>query len=389
MNKMAMHFGAGAIGRGFIGKLIADAGWDLVFVDVNEPLINYLKKHPTYTVHIATENKRSENVTIKDAILLSDMPSVLKKGRAASLLTCAVGPTILPVLAKTIAAIIKERKDQNILDMLHIIACENMIRASTALKKYVLENIHPSYHEYLEEHVAFVDSAVDRIVPPQENKELSADVLVEEFYEWIIDNTQTKNGFSIKGAQPVDNLLAYIERKLFIVNGGHATCAYFGYLYGYATIKDSMEDKNIYQLVQHVMKESAATLMAHYKMDQQSLYAYIEKILQRFVNPYLKDEVTRVGRQPLRKLAANERFILPLRRTQEYNLPHEHLTKAIAAALLFDYSQDSEANSLQEQIKTKNLTDVINNITENTLPITTVALICEQYDALKTIKKSL
>ncbi len=387
MKKMGMHFGAGAIGRGFIGKLIADAGWDLVFVDVNEPLISYLQKNPTYTVHIATENKRSETVTVKDAVLLSDTPAVLEKGRSAAILTCAVGPTILPILAKTIAAIIQDRKDHNVPQVLHIIACENMIRASTALKKYVLDNIDQNYHEYLEEHIAFVDSAVDRIVPPQESKEMTADVLVEEFYEWIIDSTQTKDGFAIKGAQPVDNLLAYIERKLFIVNGGHATCAYLGYLYGHKTIKDSMEDANIYALVQNVMKESASTLTAHYKMDQNMLHSYIEKILQRFVNPYLKDEVTRVGRQPLRKLAPNERFILPLRRTEEYSLPHEHLTKAIAAALLFDYSNDPEAQSLQQQIQTKNLSDVINAITENTLPVTTVALICKQYDALKTIKK--
>ncbi|MGO2466438.1 MAG: mannitol-1-phosphate 5-dehydrogenase, partial [Serratia proteamaculans] len=67
-----------------------------------------------------------------------------------------------------------------------------------------------------------------------------------------------------------------------------------------------------------------------------------------FENPYLHDDVERVGRQPLRKLSAGDRLIKPLLGTLEYGLPHANLIQGIAAAMSYRSEQDPQAKELVE-----------------------------------------
>ena len=123
----------------------------------------------------------------------------------------------------------------------------------------------------------------------------------------------------IEGMQLTDNLMAFVERKLFTLNTGHAITAYLGVLKGYETVKESIEDEEIATIVKEAMKESGEVLINRYGFEREKHYLYIDKIINRFKNPYLKDEVSRVGREPLRKLGFNDRLIKPLRGTIEYN----------------------------------------------------------------------
>ena len=94
------------------------------------------------------------------------------------------------------------------------------------------------------------------------------------------------------------------------------------------------------------MDESGAVLIKRYGFDADKHAAYIQKILGRFENPYLKDDVERVGRQPLRKLSAGDRLIKPLLGTLEYDLPHANLVEGIAAAMHYRSEQDPQAQEL-------------------------------------------
>lgn len=101
------------------------------------------------------------------------------------------------------------------------------------------------------------------------------------------------------------------------------------------------------------MEESGAVLIKRYAFDAQKHAAYIQKIIGRFENPYLKDDVERVGRQPLRKLSAGDRLIKPLLGTLEYGLPHRNLVKGIAAAMHFRSEEDPQAQELAALIAEK------------------------------------
>lgn len=361
--KIAIQFGAGNIGRGFIGKLLSDSGYKVVFVDVNKAVIDEMNTKKEYTIEVVGENKQEAVIKNIEGVLSSDS-KVIDLITKAEIITTAVGPTVLTKIASTIAKGIENRKAQNIKEALNIIACENMVKASSFLKEEIMKYLDAQTCKFMDENIGFPNSAVDRIVPPMEDSSDILRVRVEEFQEWIVDKDLFKGEIpKIVGMELTDNLMAFIERKLFTLNTGHAITAYLGVLKGYNTIKESIEDQEIETSVKNAMKESGEVLIKRYDFDREKHYAYIEKILKRFKNPYLKDEVQRVGRQPLRKLSFNERLIKPLRGTEEYGTSNENILLGIVSAMKYENIEDEEANSLQAKLMSKDVAEVVKEIT--------------------------
>ncbi|WP_337914255.1 mannitol-1-phosphate 5-dehydrogenase [Vibrio cholerae] len=352
MKKNAVHFGAGNIGRGFIGKLLADADIAVTFADVNEPLVDQLSHQQEYKVKVVGSECKMETVSHVTAVN-SASEALIERIIKTDLVTTAVGPTVLDIIAKTIAKGLSARFAAGNTQPLNIIACENMVRGTTHLKQQVYQFLTTEEQQQADALVGFVDSAVDRIVPPlQAANDDPLEVTVESFSEWIVDEQQFKGEIpQIEGMEKTDNLMAFVERKLFTLNTGHCVTAYLGCLKGHRTIREAIEDPNIHAQVKQAMQESGEVLIRRYGFDRALHSAYIEKILSRFANPYLVDEVDRVGRQPLRKLSANDRLIKPLLGTIEYGLPNGMLLKGIAAALKYRNSSDPQAVELQQSIE--------------------------------------
>ncbi|MBD2872423.1 mannitol-1-phosphate 5-dehydrogenase [Paenibacillus arenilitoris] len=346
----AVHFGAGNIGRGFIGLLLHNAGYDITFVDVNDALVSQLRAKGQYTVKLANEQADTFLVDRVTAIDGKNIELVAEAIAEADLVTTAVGVNVLKSIAGAIAKGIGLRASGS-RQPLHVIACENAIGGSTMLKRHVWEHLSPDVQAQVEKTVAFPDAAVDRIVPLQQHEDPLL-VTVEPFYEWTVDRSAVLPGhFEIEGVHYVEQLEPYIERKLFTVNTGHCCAAYHGYLKGCATIQEAMKDPDIVAEVRGALKESGAALIAAYRFDEAGHAHYIKTILDRFVNPYLTDEVVRVGRSPIRKLSPNDRLVRPALLAQKFGAEVTHLAAAMAAALRFDPADDPEAAELQQAIR--------------------------------------
>jgi len=219
---------------------------------------------------------------------------------------------------------------------------------------------------------------VDRIVPNQVNEDPLL-VKVEPFYEWVIDAKGIKGSFNIEGVHFTDRLEAFIERKLFTVNTGHATVAYAAYRKGYHTIFESLKDEEVERLLTGVLSETSAYLVNQYGFDEEAQKKYMSKTIQRFKNPYVVDEVVRVARGVLRKLSGNDRFMKPLKECNRVGLPVDYLVTSIANALHYDASDDAEAVKLQELIKSRGLTETLVEITGLSANSELIALIAKQY----------
>ncbi|SIO36914.1 mannitol-1-phosphate 5-dehydrogenase [Salinivibrio sp. ES.052] len=349
--KNAVHFGAGNIGRGFIGKLLADANVEVTFADVDAPLIDQLSHKQSYNVKVVGNDCHIDTVSHITAVN-SASDDVIDKIVKTDLVTTAVGPNVLDIIAKTIATGIEKRFASGNETPLNIIACENMIRGTSHLKGEVYKHLDPALHEKADALIGFVDSAVDRIVPPAEAaNDDPLEVTVESFSEWIVDEQQFKGEIpDIAGMEKTQNLMAFVERKLFTLNTGHCITAYLGCLSGHRTIREAITDPKIRDLVKTAMQESGEVLIQRYGFDRAAHQAYIEKILGRFSNPYLVDEVDRVGRQPIRKLSQNDRLIKPLLGTIEYGTDNRALLKGIAAALKYTNHTDPQAEELQASL---------------------------------------
>ncbi|MCY9852079.1 MULTISPECIES: mannitol-1-phosphate 5-dehydrogenase [Vibrio] len=380
----ALHFGAGNIGRGFIGKLLADAGIHVTFADVNETVVNALIERQSYPVKIVGEDCIVEQVNNVTAVN-STSTDIIELIATVDMVTTAVGPTVLKIISKSVAQGIEKRLESGNTAPLNIIACENMVRGTSQLKEMVFEHLSADAKAFAQEHIGFVDSAVDRIVPPAEEGETDPlAVTVETFSEWIVDETQFVGDIpAIKGMECTDNLMAFVERKLFTLNTGHLITAYLGVLAGHETIKDSIEDPAIFADVQAAMQESGEVLIRRYGFDAEAHAAYIQKILNRFANPYLRDEVDRVGRQPIRKLSPQDRLIKPLNGTIEYGLPNSHLIKGIAAAFLYKNDDDPQAVELQAMFAEQGFAKTLAHYSELNVDSEVVTLAHEAYLALK------
>ncbi|UPQ87667.1 mannitol-1-phosphate 5-dehydrogenase [Vibrio sinaloensis] len=352
--KNAVHFGAGNIGRGFIGKLLADANVEVTFADVDTPLVDQLSHQQQYKVKVVGSECQIDTVTHVTAVN-SASEEVIDRIVKTDLVTTAVGPNVLDIIAKTIATGIAKRFEVGNVKPLNIIACENMVRGTTHLKGEVYKHLDPALHSQADLLVGFVDSAVDRIVPPAEAaNDDPLEVTVESFSEWIVDEQQFKGEIpDIAGMEKTNNLMAFVERKLFTLNTGHCITAYLGCLKGHRTIREAIEDPHIYAEVKQAMLESGEVLIQRYGFERPLHHAYINKILDRFANPYLVDEVDRVGRQPIRKLGPNDRLVKPLLGTIEYGIENKALLKGIAAALKYQNQDDPQAIELQQSIADK------------------------------------
>ena len=181
---------------------------------------------------------------------------------------------------------------------------------------------------------------------------MSVDVLVEPFYEWVVDVSQVKGDRpDISGVTYVEDPLPYIERKLLTVNTGHSAIAYLGYVRGKATIHDALEDDSVHDTVSEALEETGLLLAWEYGFDREELREYRQKVLARFRNPRISDDVSRVARSPIRKLGRDERFISPALRLLELGHRPVHLATVIRAVLRYDYPGDEEAAELQETIR--------------------------------------
>lgn len=378
---LAVHFGAGNIGRGFIGQLLYQAGYEVSFVDVSKELVDEINSRKEYTVMLAAEDKTAFTVKNVSAIDGKDEEAVIQAIAKADLVTTAIGPNILKFVAPVIAKGISLRLKQSD-KALNVIACENMVGGSSALKSFVYTSLDDADKAKTTKQIGFPDAAVDRIVPLQKNEDKLL-VMVEPFYEWVVNRSQMVGEIpAIEGVTYVDNLEPFIERKLFTVNTGHATVAYLGYLNGFESIDKAIKDEHILTVTEKTLHETGALMVAKYDFDKDQHEAYIQKIIKRFKNPYISDEVTRVGRSPIRKLSAKDRLVSPAMQAMTHNIALTGLPTVIAAALLFDYEQDPEAVEVQNSIKENGVEKTIEQYTGIAAEHPLFKLIVENYQRL-------
>ncbi|KAJ7638699.1 mannitol-1-phosphate 5-dehydrogenase [Roridomyces roridus] len=358
----AIHFGAGAIGRGFIAPLLSKSGYHVVFTDVDQKLINEINDEKEYNVHILDGAQDIQHIIHVKGVL-STTDDIIREiaHPKLALITTAVGLPILDKIAPTLAKGIKVRREAGG-GTINIIACENAIGATAQLADKVRLHLNEADIAYADECVGFANCSIDRIVPPFHPEQQSSmlDVGVEAFFEWIVQ------GPSLKGTQPgsldppiegmtlADNLAPYNERKLFTLNAGHAITAYLGYLKHLPTVDASIADPDIAAVVRGALfDEAGAALCRKHDFNVKAHGEYIEKIIARFQNAAVKDDVARVGRQPLRKLGRADRLVGPARMCVELGIPVRHLATGIAAALLYHNEDDPQSIEMRNAIESK------------------------------------
>lgn len=317
----AVVYGGGNIGRGFLGQLLYQSGFETVFVDVNQAMIDKLNADKCYPIKIVS-NEKQEEILIKNvrAVHANDAADEIA---TADILFTSAGVRVLPYAAPVIRAGIEKRKKG-----LDIVICENLMNADKYLKELIALD---------RDDIGYVEASVGRMVPVMTDEMREGDinkVWVEPFCTLPVDKNAFRNPIpDIKGMVPSEPFEYYIQSKLFLHNMGHAIAAYMGMNKGYEYIWQAMEDKEIYANVFEAMHASAEALAAEHGKNAEEVLAYADDLMFRFKNRYLGDTTRRVGRDVERKLAPNDRLLGALKLCQKHGKKTNAIKAGIMAAL--------------------------------------------------------
>ncbi len=342
----SLHFGAGKIGRGFIGALLRSSGYDVVFADALPQVVDAINSEGGYDVHLIGSQSVVQHVDGVSAVVASsDLTTEMVV--QADIITTAVSMSRLADVAAVVARGLEKRCTAGVTKPLNILCCENGIRATSYFKSLVAGLTDLAA---VGQNVGFVDCCVDRIVPII-TLEKPLDVAVEPYFEWCIDRSAVVGELPrLTDAHFVDDIDAYIARKLFTLNTAHCTTAYLGAHKGYKYIHEAIGDNQIREIVSGVMRECSLALVHKFSLPMAGQKSYAETILSRFANAHLGDTVSRVSRDPKRKLSPQLYFSYPISMALECGVEVDYLATAVAAALAFRSEDDVQSIELGEMI---------------------------------------
>lgn len=348
MKKFVMY-GAGNIGRGFIGQVFSDAGFNVGFVDINKEVIGKLNADKEYPVDIVSNDGIDERI-VKNVYGIdgTDIELVSDEIASADIMATAIGVNVLKFIAKPIALGLKKRFEQN-KKPFNIIICENLIGADEFLKELIKEQI-PEYTERIDNEIGFVEASIGRMVPVVTEEKKKGNILrvyVEPYNILPVDKDAFKGEIpKVSNLYPYSPFNLFIQRKLFMHNMSHATCAYLGFLRNYKYIYETVNDVDIKLVAYKSLVQSALAIANENGVEIKDLLSHAENLIYRFKNVELGDTVERVGKDTIRKLSNNDRLIGAIILAEKHTLPCEYLCIGVAAGMCFAPKDDERSVEL-------------------------------------------
>ncbi len=341
-----VHFGAGNIGRSFVGQLFSRAGWDVVFIDIDRRIIDELNKKRQYKVMV--KDKEQETIVVKNVrgVYAMDLEKASNEVMEADLVSTAVGKDALSGLIQPIARGLERRKNKSPSRPLDIIICENMINAASFFKECLRRELSRNFP--IEKYVGLVETSIGKMVPIMSEKDRRRDpllVFAEAYNTLIVD----KNGFQgmipdIPGIDPKENMKAFVDRKLYIHNMGHAVLSYTAFVFRkkYRFIWEAAYDKELHGITKNAMWESGKALVKEYpdEFNEKNIEENIDDLLLRFGNRALGDTIYRAGRDLYRKLGPDDRLTGSVMLCLKHDIFPKHIALGIACALFFEAVDD-------------------------------------------------
>ena len=347
-------FGAGKIGRSFIGQLFGCSGYKVVFIDIDQTIIDGLNNHGSYRVVIKGEKEEEIIVPNVQAISALEKDKVIEAVSTAGILAVSVGKNVLEKIIPVIATGLVLRNSNNPETPLDIILAENMRSAADFVREELMKSLPGGFP--IDDLVGLVETSIGKMVPIIPQAVLGKDPLVvfaEPYNTLILDEKGFKSPIpEIKGLAPKSNIKAWVDRKAFIHNLGHATAAYYGYaLHPEAVyIYEVLDDSDVFRFTRDVMLQSAAILSTAYPGDftASDLEAHIDDLIYRFRNKALRDTIFRVGQDRPRKLGPDDRFVGIIRLGISLLMKFDKILKAMAYAFYFKASDENGNRSTSD-----------------------------------------
>ncbi len=354
----AVVFGPGRIGCGVAAEALG-ASCELVLVSRDLEKVDHFNRVGKYKVRLVDgcPVQEREVVGVRGVSFL-DADRVADEVADADVVATSVGArglaSVAPVLARGLA---RRATPTNVL------AFENLPSAGARLEKLVAKH---SRRATSMRH-GFSSVLVARAVT-QRLGDLAGDQPVtfvgDPPAEVLVDRAGIVQPLPRAcGLRPVGDLGAWFARKLYTFSAGHATTAYLGYLKGYSYIHAAIRDREIRAAALAAMTEGRCGLLRRYGPEVAGDEGELEAIVHRFENAGLDDPVTRVARDPRRKLAPGDRLVGAARLAEAAGVVPATLALAAGAALLFADPADP-AGAIRDEVEAKGLAQALASVSQ-------------------------
>lgn len=388
--KRIVIWGAGKIGRGFVGEIFHDAGYHLTFVDNNQTFVENLCRQKEYTVYLyKSEHERSKRIISGyDALHIDETEAIHQALLKTSVMAVSLFPSAFEDFAKKIAAHIEYREKQKDAPPLNIIICANILHPATLLTTLIEERLSNAGKQYFSASVGLIESIVIRMAVKPEKSMIEKDPLVvlTNGYEKLLVDTHSfvSEVSDVSGLRFVNNFKAEEIRKIYTYNMVHAVVAYTGKMYGYETIAQAMGNKTIVSIVNGAIAEIKEALISEFGFTSQEMEMWNTEVLSNMANPILGDTIDRVGADPKRKLLSGERLVGAAILCRKHGIMPYYLSTAIACAYQYYNAEDISSVEIQDYLSYYTIREALAYYSNITDKPDLVAMITRAYNRIKT-----
>ena len=384
----AIIFGAGKISRGFISQLLYMAGWEIVYVDLNESLLTQLRTRGRFTVHVMGAEQKNTVITGFRCLHLNDIEGISHELSDADVVFTSVGGKNLIALGAVIAASLSKcylRGERQ--NTLNIITCENWKDPAQVLAKSIREHLSPENAEFFDKNTGVAQAVVMRSAVDPTLEMLEQDPLivpVQDFWELPVDAASIRGQHpTIPGVIYQDNFAGFLERKIYTYNSGNATIAYLGYLKKRYSLAEAANDNFIVSVLDRVYASTNQALSRRHACNLEEQSAFSEQAKRKYQDYAIIDDVRRHAADPIRKLGPDDRLIGAARLISEYGLPLDGIATSIAAALYYDNPEDIIAIKLKEMREKQAINFILETICQIPVDGPLADIVKEKINLLK------
>ena len=331
---LAIIFGAGKVGRGFLADILYNSGWQLKFVDTNPTVVEELTRMGNHVIHRLCEPAREQRIRNCGAAVMGD-PVVEEWIQKADLLMTAIGASHLESWSKTVADAVERRLEKGPLD---IVLAENhhspaqLVRTAMAIEDSRLGIIQSQIlRSCIEPTAELIDKFGELALRVQNHSELPMDKDAIQNLDLLM---------SIEGVTPKSDFELELTRKVYTYNAINAVISYIGHLKGYQLLSEAAQDPDICTLAEQAGMEASAALVAAHGFNSEEQEQWVNRAVSKYQDERIVDPIARQCRDPMRKLGANDRLLGPILLCVKHGIPCEALKVGLAAALQYDPDEE-------------------------------------------------
>jgi mannitol-1-phosphate 5-dehydrogenase len=365
-DRTAVIFGAGKIARGFIAHLLTLSGFRISFVEKTPELVSLLRQRQRYTVHVMGAPEKDIVITGFETLSLEDRDVIVERVADAGVTFVSIGGPNLPQIAPLVAAGVRRAAAARRATPLNVILCENYFQPGPWVRSLILEELSDQEKAWFHRSVGIVETLVLRscVEPTPEMKAYDPlSLRVQDAWELPADRQALVGDIPpIHGIVFKESFQGALVRKLFTYNMINAVIAYSGYLKGYNLLSDAANAPDVLALARAASRESGEALCKTYGFDSEDQERFAESAITKYQKREIVDPIERNARDPLRKLGRHDRLVGPACLSLDAGITPAALSRATAAALLYDEKSDPAAQKIQATIREQGLRKTIQQV---------------------------